>query len=100
MRVKAESLAADSRTRNLDSRRILGGLTWAFADFTGNFVESKDYQVLTSTHDFGQAEFLRRKFKARGLSCAVFNLLGQGKAGVEWEFVPPRGTGLEAATSA
>ena len=65
----------------------------AFADLIANLVQVKDYQVLLSTHDLGQAEFLLRKFEARGLPCSVLNLLGLGKAGVEWEFLPPRGLG-------
>lgn len=70
----------------------------AFADLIANLVQVKDYQVLLSTHDLGQAEFLRRKFEARGLPCAVLNLLGLGKAGVEWEFHSSRG--LRAAPAA
>ncbi|UCI17884.1 AAA family ATPase [Mesorhizobium sp. B2-1-8] len=71
----------------------------AFADLIANLVEAKDYQVLLSTHDLGQAEFLRRKFDARGLPCASLNLLGLGKAGVEWEFLSSRGIGTEAAVA-
>lgn len=71
----------------------------AFADLISNLVEAKDYQVLLSTHDLAQAEFLRRKFDARGLPCAVLNLLGLGDAGVEWEFIPPRGVGADNAAA-
>jgi exonuclease SbcC len=60
----------------------------AFADMVANLVQAKDYQILLSTHDLGQADFLRRKFEARKIPCAVLNLLGRGKAGVETEFVP------------
>lgn len=71
----------------------------AFADLIANLVQVRDYQVLISTHDLGQAEFLRRKFEARGLPCAVLNLLGLGKAGVEWEFLPDRGLGAGSAAA-
>ena len=71
----------------------------AFADLIANLVQAKDYQVLLSTHDLGQAEFLRRKFDSRGLPCAVLNLLGLGEAGVEWEFLPPRGLQADRITA-
>ncbi|KQU93860.1 AAA family ATPase [Devosia sp. Root105] len=58
----------------------------AFADFVGNMVQQKDYQVLLSTHDLGQAEFLQRKFDARRIPCATLSLLGRGKEGVEWVY--------------
>ncbi|GLQ87250.1 AAA family ATPase [Dyella flagellata] len=60
----------------------------AFADFIGNLVRAKSYQVLLSTHDLGQAEFLQRKFCARNIPCAVLNLLGRGNNGVDWAFRP------------
>ena len=58
----------------------------AFADLIGNLVQHKGYQVLLSTHDLAQAEFLRRKFEARHIPCAGLDLLGRGKEGVEWTF--------------
>ena len=60
----------------------------AFADLVGNLIQAKGYQILLSTHDLGQSDFLRRKFEARKIPCAVLNLLGRGKAGVEWDFRP------------
>ena len=39
----------------------------AFADFVCNLVAEKGYQVLLSTHDRAQAEFLRRKIASRNL---------------------------------
>ncbi len=60
----------------------------AFADLIGNLVQHKGYQVLLSTHDLAQAEFLRRKFEARHIPCAGLDLLGRGKEGVEWTFRP------------
>lgn len=58
----------------------------AFADFVCNLVASRGYQVLLSTHDRAQAEFLRRKMTSRNLPCAVLNLLGTGQDGVEWTY--------------
>lgn len=58
----------------------------AFADFIGNMVRVKGYQVLLTTHDLGQAEFLQRKFGARNIPCAVLNLLGRGNNGVDWAY--------------
>lgn len=58
----------------------------AFADFVCNLVASRGYQVLVSTHDRAQAEFLRRKMASRNLPCAVLNLLGTGQDGVEWAY--------------
>jgi DNA repair protein SbcC/Rad50 len=58
----------------------------AFSDFVCNLVVSRGYQVLLSTHDRAQAEFLRRKMASRNLPCAVLNLLGTGQDGVEWTY--------------
>jgi ABC-type nitrate/sulfonate/bicarbonate transport system ATPase subunit len=58
----------------------------AFADFVCNLVVSRGYQVLLSTHDRAQAEFLRRKMASRNLPCTVLNLLGAGQDGVEWTY--------------
>jgi hypothetical protein len=71
----------------------------AFADLMGNLVKVKEYQVLLTTHDLGQAEFLQRKFGARGIPCAVLNLLGRGKNGVDWTFQPSSGGLVKAAAS-
>lgn len=72
----------------------------AFADLIGNLVRHKGYQVLLSTHDLAQAEFLRRKFEARHIPCAGLNLLGRGKEGVEWTFRPARAATTPSAASA
>jgi exonuclease SbcC len=58
----------------------------AFSDFICNLVANRGYQVLLSTHDRAQAEFLRRKMASRNLPCAVLSLLGTGQDGVEWKF--------------
>ncbi len=56
----------------------------AFADLMGNLVTAEGYQILLSTHDVAQAEFLLRKFRSRRIPCTTLNLLGIGKDGVEW----------------
>ncbi|MGE8258280.1 MAG: AAA family ATPase [Stenotrophomonas sp.] len=58
----------------------------AFADLSGSLILEKGYQVFLTTHDLGQAEFLQRKFLARGIECSVLNLLGRGNNGVEWSY--------------
>ncbi|MGU3543376.1 AAA family ATPase [Methylobacterium sp. A52T] len=58
----------------------------AFADLMANMVQEKGYQVLLSTHDLAQAEFLQRKFDARRIPCAALSLLGRGRDGVEWSY--------------
>ena len=60
----------------------------AFADLMGNLVSGEGYQVLLSTHDVAQAEFLQRKFRSRRISCVTLSLLGLGKDGVEWSVQP------------
>ncbi|UPG83892.1 AAA family ATPase [Luteibacter aegosomatis] len=62
----------------------------AFADLMGNIVKDRRYQLLLSTHDVAQAEFLRRKFDSRRIPCSLLNLLGTGREGVEWTLRPPR----------
>lgn len=62
----------------------------AFADFMGNLVRDRRYQLLLSTHDVAQAEFLRRKFDSRRIPCSLLNLHGTGREGVEWTLRPPR----------
>jgi myosin heavy subunit len=58
----------------------------AFADLMGNLISGKGYQLLLTTHDLGQAEFLKRKFEARGIGCGLLSLLGRGSEGVEWSY--------------
>ncbi len=55
----------------------------AFADFIGNLVSAKGYQVILSSHDAAQAEFLQRKFAARSIPCNTVSLIGMGPRGVE-----------------
>lgn len=58
-----------------------------FADMLSNLVLAHRYQILLSTHDPGQAEFLRRKFQAAGIPCTAVHLLGRGARGVEARFI-------------
>ncbi len=51
----------------------------AFADMMRNLIDTRGYQIFISTHDMAQAEFLRRKFSAGKIPCAVLKLLGQGE---------------------
>ncbi|WP_176477028.1 AAA family ATPase [Mesorhizobium sp. WSM4313] len=53
----------------------------AFADLMRNLIREKNYQILLSTHDLGQADFLRRKFVAGGIPCVLVQLVGRGKEG-------------------
>jgi DNA repair protein SbcC/Rad50 len=62
--------------------------TSAFADLMSNLVSKRGYQILISTHDVAQAEFLQRKFAARQIPCATLSLLGTGREGVETSFSP------------
>jgi|GEM_PF-2012041 len=62
----------------------------AFADLMANVVRDRRYQLLLSTHDVAQAEFLRRKFDSHGIPCSLLNLLGTGRKGVQWTLRPPR----------
>lgn len=59
----------------------------AFADMVCNLVKSQQYQILLSTHDLAQAQFLRRKFDAQGIPMAMVHLRGKD--------VSDRGTQVE-----
>lgn len=69
----------------------------AFADLMGNLVSAEGYQILLSTHDVAQAEFLQRKFRSRRVPCTMLSLLGLGKDGVEWSVQSTRSRGASAA---
>ncbi|UBM09386.1 AAA family ATPase [Cupriavidus metallidurans] len=49
----------------------------AFADMVCNLVNSQQYQILLSTHDLAQAQFLRRKFDAQGIPMTMVHLRGR-----------------------
>jgi hypothetical protein len=52
-----------------------------------NLVELKDYQLIMSSHDRAESEFLARKFDAAGLPCTVLGLTALSKDGVRFD--PP-----------
>jgi len=59
----------------------------AFVDLMRNLVELQSYQLIMSSHDRGEAEFIRRKFEAAGLPCSVIALTAPSRAGVR--YLPP-----------
>lgn len=71
----------------------------AFADLMGNLVSAEGYQILLSTHDVAQAEFLQRKFRSRRIPCTTLNLLGLGKDGVEWSIQSSSAINPQAASA-
>lgn len=54
----------------------------AFVDLMRNLVEMRSYQLLMSTHDRAEGEFLARKFDAANLPCTVVALTAPSKEGV------------------
>jgi hypothetical protein len=54
----------------------------AFADLMRNLVGLKGYQILMSSHDRGETEFLERKFTAASLPCTVLHLTADSPEGV------------------
>jgi hypothetical protein len=56
----------------------------AFVDLMRNLVELQRYQLVMSSHDRGEAEFIKRKFDAAGLPCSVIGLTAPSKAGVRY----------------
>jgi hypothetical protein len=61
--------------------------TAAFVDLMRNLVELQRYQLVISSHDRAEAEFIRRKFDAAGLPCSVIALTAPSKAGIR--YLPP-----------
>lgn len=59
----------------------------AFVDLMRNLVELQGYQLIMSSHDRAEAEFIRRKFDAANLPCSVLSLTAPSKAGVR--YLPP-----------
>ena len=60
----------------------------AFVDLMRNLVERKGYQLLMSSHERSEAEFISRKFDAAGLPCSVLELTAPSKTGVN--YIPAR----------
>lgn len=61
--------------------------TAAFVDVMRNMVELNGYQLIMSSHDRGESEFIARKFDAAGLPCATVLLTAPSDRGVVWN--PP-----------
>ncbi len=51
----------------------------SLADLAGNLVLERGYQIILSTHDFGLADYLQRKFDARGIPCKRIAFLHPGR---------------------
>ena len=59
--------------------------TAAFIDVMRNMVELKGYQLIMSSHDKGESDFIARKFDAAGLPCSRIVLSGPSNQGVLYE---------------
>lgn len=57
----------------------------AFTDVMRNLVDLERYQVLISSHDRAETEFVERKFSATGLPCTVVQLVADTPDGVSYE---------------
>jgi DNA repair exonuclease SbcCD ATPase subunit len=56
--------------------------TSAFIDVMRNLVEFSGYQLIMSTHDKAESDFIARKFDAAGLPCTRISLTGPSSKGV------------------
>lgn len=61
--------------------------TAAFVDVMRNMVELEGYQLIMSSHDRAESEFIARKFDAAGLPCTTIMLTSPSDKGVVWD--PP-----------
>ncbi|WSH65618.1 AAA family ATPase [Rhizobium ruizarguesonis] len=61
--------------------------TAAFVDLMRNLVEEEKYQLIMSSHDRAESDFIGRKFDAAGLSCTTVYLTAPSDEGVGYE--PP-----------
>ncbi|PUB30414.1 DNA repair exonuclease SbcCD ATPase subunit [Pseudomonas sp. GV105] len=59
--------------------------TAAFVDVMRNMVESQGYQLIMSSHDRAESEFIARKFEAAGLACSKIALMAPSDKGVVYE---------------
>jgi DNA repair exonuclease SbcCD ATPase subunit len=59
--------------------------TAAFVDVMRNMVELNGYQLVMSSHDRGESDFIARKFDAAGLPCSTVLLTSPSEEGVAWE---------------
>jgi len=58
--------------------------TAAFVDVMRNMVEFNGYQLIMSSHDRGESDFIARKFDAAGLPCSTVLLTAPSDKGVVW----------------
>ncbi|UUL83971.1 AAA family ATPase [Sphingomonas qomolangmaensis] len=58
--------------------------TAAFVDVMRNMVEMNGYQLIMSSHDRGESDFIARKFDAAGLPCTTVLLTAPSDKGVVW----------------
>lgn len=66
----------------------------AFVDLMRNLVELEGYQLLMSSHDRAESEFIARKFDAANLPCTVVTLTAPSKDGVRFEQPRPNRAAL------
>lgn len=59
--------------------------TAAFVDVMRNMVGLNGYQLIMSSHDRGESDFIARKFDAAGLACTTVLLTAPSEKGVAWE---------------
>lgn len=59
----------------------------AFVDVMRNLVELEGYQLIMSSHDRAESEFIARKFDAAGLACTTVLLTAPSEEGVVYD--PP-----------
>ncbi|OOG70025.1 hypothetical protein B0E45_14585 [Sinorhizobium sp. A49] len=59
--------------------------TAAFVDVMRNMVELAGYQLIMSSHDRGESDFIARKFDAAGLACSTIVLTAPSDKGVVYE---------------
>lgn len=59
--------------------------TAAFVDLMRNMVELNGYQLVMSSHDRGESDFIARKFDAASLPCSTVLLTAPSEKGVAWE---------------
>jgi DNA repair exonuclease SbcCD ATPase subunit len=73
--------------------------TAAFVDVMRNLVELQGYQLIMSSHDRAESDFIARKFDAAGLACTTVVLTAPSEAGVLYDspsFNVPAGRVLSA----
>jgi hypothetical protein len=59
--------------------------TAAFVDVMRNMVEQEGYQLIMSSHDRAETDFITRKFDAAGLPCSTITLTAPSADGVQFD---------------